>query len=172
LNGCFVRSIWRVARFCETPCQGASQISEFICREFPILMLRGLPESTMAWLNRGDHHVADAGRIWGGLRCGRILLPRRGGMQDHQSNAEGDCCRIHKSKDDRAVSPPCCSDHAFTGQLSGCPESRAASWPTADQSSLSPPCASKVRKRSRSRLASGIGTRRSSAAARTSRISL
>ena len=45
-------------------------------------------------------------------------------------------------------------------------------WATADQSSVSPPRASRDRKRSRNRLASGSGTRRSSAAARVNRMSL
>jgi hypothetical protein len=51
------------------------------------------------------------------------------------------------------------------------PASLAASCPIADQSSASPPRASSMTKRSWRRLASGIGTRRPSAAASPSRMS-
>src|SRR5271169_526684 len=56
-------------------------------------------------------------------------------------------------------------------QLPTSPASLAASRPMADQSSLSPPWASIVRNLSRRRLASGMGTRRSSAAASVRRMS-
>jgi hypothetical protein len=46
------------------------------------------------------------------------------------------------------------------GKVVDMPTSRAGSLPIADQSSCSPPRASKVRNRSPSRLASGIGTRK------------
>ena len=74
-----------------------------------------------------------------------------------------DCNLFHVSPFHRVIAEPL-ENGRLDGSHSG---SAAGSRPIADQSSCSPSCASKVRKRSRNRLPSGIGTRRFSAAART-----
>src|ERR1700732_1125387 len=80
--------------------------------------------------------------------------------------SEADANELHRQQEARRRRP-----ERRSSQLAASPASVAASRPIADQSSLSPPWASNVRNRSRRRLASGMGTRRSSAAASVRRIS-
>src|SRR5882757_4599411 len=68
------------------------------------------------------------------------------------------CCFCASLPSGREGGGPKCRNTSFPTS----PASLAVSWPIADQSSVSPPWASNVRNRSRSRLASGMGTRRSS----------
>src|SRR5208282_730940 len=80
----------------------------------------------------------------------------------------GRCDReLHADADGRVYACQLTVGHVSSTE----PASSAASRPMADQSSVSLPWASRVRKRSRSRLASGNGTRRSSAVASTNPIS-
>jgi len=118
------------------------------------------------WQRLGNHHLSTASNV-----IDSIGLPSH-----HLNTLMGlTCCQpishiamLLRSSDVGVFAYPLNASGivlAAPSQHHVSPASLAASWPIADQSSLSPPWASKVRKRSRRMLASGSGTRRSSAAA-------
>src|SRR2546429_10009728 len=104
------------------------------------------------------------------------FMPHRRSLISNDSNSHGPVSVSALFEDQRS-----CARLSPTARLRlapsapavrAAPASCAARPPMADQSRLSPPCARSRRKRSCSRLASGIGTRRLSAACSASPMSL
>jgi hypothetical protein len=102
------------------PGERAFEVSKLVGCKFPVSILLGSPKSLVTGLNCGDHQVADARQIFGGMRRGRRVWSCRyaaGDRQTHRENGRHRNC--DRDNRDRAVPGiwGACPDHARTGRL-------------------------------------------------------
>src|SRR5260370_21774467 len=102
------------------PIECPVEIPKLVGRKFPVSILFGPPDTLVTGLYRGDHQVADARQIPGGLRRGRFFWPSghaaRRRKTDHQ---DGGCGNRDRANYDLAAPHASCScpDPARTRSL-------------------------------------------------------